>query len=58
MFGKTTSMKFQRMKILFIGLESLGAEVARHIIPLQPDTMTLCDENPISQQEVDFNFFL
>lgn len=43
LFGKTTSLKFQRLKILIIGLDGLGLEISRHIITQNPDQLGLCD---------------
>ncbi|CAD8058923.1 unnamed protein product [Paramecium primaurelia] len=43
LFGKTTAQKFQRLKIIIIGLSSLGLEIAKHISTQQPELITLCD---------------
>ncbi|CAD8068372.1 unnamed protein product [Paramecium sonneborni] len=43
LFGKTTSQKFQRLKIIIIGLSSLGLEIAKHISTQQPELIKLCD---------------
>lgn len=44
LFGKTTSLKFQRLKILIIGLDGLGLEILRHIITQNPDQLGICDQ--------------
>lgn len=55
LFGKTTNMKLQRLKIMIVGLESVGLEVALHLVPLQPETITFVDQNLVQVEDLDIN---
>jgi len=41
---------------MIIGLESTGVEIAKNLIQLQPEVMTLCDQNATTLNDLDYNF--
>ena len=56
-FGLETMAKLVRLKVLIVGLQGVGVEVAKNLILAGPASVTLADSNRIQMRDLGANFF-
>jgi ubiquitin-activating enzyme E1 len=57
-FGIETMAKLVRLKVLIVGMGGIGMETAKNLTLAGPESVTLCDDNLTTVQDLGANFFL
>ena len=57
-YGIETMGRLVNMRVVLVGMQGVGVEIAKNLILAGPGSVVLCDDHPTEMKDIGANFFL